>query len=103
MNQPIGLNLTSGWDSIVNDVERHNARCRFEEMLAKRKLHKQINKALLYAMGAALAMVLEFAGLLAPQVAVSAALVLVCMACFTAGRIAGKWMVFYGTEERDTQ
>lgn len=99
MNQPTALNLTGGWDSIVNNVERHNARCRFEAKLAKRKLHKQINKALLYAMGAALAIVLEFTGLLAAWVAVAVALVLLCMTCFTVGRIAGKWMVSYGAEE----
>jgi len=99
MNQPTTLDLTGGWDNIVNNVERHNARCRFERKMAKRKLHKQINKALFYAMGAALAIVLEFTGLLAPWVAVLAALVLLCMACFTVGRIAGKWMVFYGAEE----
>jgi len=99
MKKVIALNLNGGWDSIVNDVERHNARCRFEAKLAKRKLHKQINKALLCAMGAALAMVLEFTGLLAPWVAVAVALVLLCMTCFTAGQIAGKWMVSYGAEE----
>lgn len=102
MAQQATIRLPAEWEGIVNNVERHNARCRFEEKLAKRKLHKQINKALFYAMGAALAMALEFAGLLAPQVAVAAAIVLVCMACFTVGRIAGKWMVFYGAEERDT-
>ncbi len=103
MNQPKTLDLTGGWDKIVNNVERHNARCRFEKKLARRELHKQINKALFYAMGAALAMALESAGLLALWVAVAAALVLLCMACFTVGRIAGKWMVFYGTEERYPQ
>lgn len=103
MNQQKQLDLSGGWENIVNNVERHNARCRFERKMAKRKLHKQINKALCYAMGAALAMVLEFTGLLALWVAVAAALVLLCLACFTVGQIAGKWMVFNGTEERYTQ
>lgn len=96
MNQEETIRLPAEWEGIVNNVERHNARCRFEEKLARRKLHKQINKALLYAMGAAMALVLDFTGLLAAWVAVVAAMVLVCLACFTAGRIAGKWKVYYG-------
>jgi VIT1/CCC1 family predicted Fe2+/Mn2+ transporter len=96
MNQEATIRLPAEWEGIVNNVERHNARCRFEEKLAKRKLHKQINKALLYAMGAALAILLDFTGLLATWVAVAAAIVLVCLACFTAGRIVGKWNVSYG-------
>lgn len=96
MNQENTIRLPAEWEGIVNNVERHNARCRFEAKLAKRKLHKQINKALLYAMGAAVAMALESAGLLAATVAIPAALALVCMACFVAGRIAGYWKVLYG-------
>ena len=103
MDQQATIRLPAEWEGIVNNVERHNARCRFEAKLAKRKIHKQINKALFCAMGAALAMVLEFTGLLAPWVAVTAALVLLCMTCFMAGRIAGKWMVSYGAEERYPQ
>ena len=103
MNQEATIRLPAEWEGIVNNVERHNARCRFEAMLARRKLHKQISKALFYAMGAALAIVLDFTGLLATWVAVSAALALVCMACFVAGKIAGKWMVSYGAEERYPQ
>ena len=96
MEQQATIRLPEEWEGIVNNVERHNARCRFEKKLAKRKLQKKINKALLYAMGAAMAMALEFAGLLALQVAVPAALALVCMSCFTAVRILGKWKVLYG-------
>ena len=99
MEQQATIRLPAEWEGIVNNVERHNARCRFEAKLAKRKLHKQINKALFYAIGAALAIVLDFTGLLATWVAVAAALVLLCMTCFTVGRIAGKWMVSYGAEE----
>jgi VIT1/CCC1 family predicted Fe2+/Mn2+ transporter len=90
------IRLPAEWEGIVNNVERHNARCRFEEKLARRKLHKQINKALFYAMGAALAIVLDFTGLIAPCVAVAVALVLLCMTCFTVGRITGNWKVSYG-------
>ena len=102
MENEATIRLPAEWEGIVNNVERHNARCRFEEKLARRKLHKQIKKALLYAMGAALAMALEFAGMFSFWVAVPAAIVLVCMACFNAGYIVGKWMVDDGTKERYT-
>ena len=84
------LDIPAEWESIVNNVERHNARCQFEKKLEKRKLHKQINKALFYAIGAAFAMALELAGLLALQVAVPAAVLLVCIACFISGGIYQK-------------
>ena len=96
MNQPTALDLTEEWESIVNYAERRNARTQSEEKQTKRKLHKQINRALFYAMGAGLAIMLEHAGLLASWVAVFAALVLVCMTCFTAGKIAGSWEASYG-------
>ena len=102
MENAATIRLPAEWEGIVNNVERHNARCRFEEKLEKRKLHKQIKKALLYAMGAAMAMVLEFTGLLSFWVAVPAALAMVCLACFTAGHIVGKWMVDDDTKERNT-
>lgn len=90
MEQEATIRLPEEWEGIVNNVERHNARCRLDEKRARRKLQKQLNKALCYAMGAAGAIALECAGLLALWVAGLAALILVCMACFTAGRIAGK-------------
>ena len=96
MEQTMKLNLTEEWEDIVNKTERHNARVNFEKYREKRKLHKQINKALCYATGAAGAVMLERTGLLALKVAVPAAMVLVCMACFVAGQVASKWKVYYG-------
>ena len=96
MENEATIRLPAEWEGIVNNVERHNARCRFEEKVAKRKLHKQINKALYFAMGAAAAMALELAGLLAIQVAAPAAVILICAACFVAGQIKGKRKVYYG-------
>jgi len=90
MNEEATIRLPAEWEGIVNNVERHNARRQMEEKRARQKLQKQINKALFYAMGAALAITLECAGLLALWVAVLAAIILVCMACFTAGKIFGK-------------
>lgn len=96
MEQGATIRLPAEWEGIVNNVERHNARCRFEMKLAKRKLQKRINKALFYAIGAAMTVVLECTGLLNLWVAVPTALVLLCMACFMAGRIVGNWKVLYG-------
>jgi len=90
MKEEATIRLPAEWEGIVNNVERHNARRQMEEKRARQKLQKQINKALFYAMGAALAITLECAGLLALWVAVLAAIILVCMACFTAGKIFGK-------------
>lgn len=90
MNEEATIGIPAEWEEIVNNVERHNGFRRAEEKRARRKLQKQINKALFYAMGAALAITLECAGLLALWVAVLAAIILVCMACFTAGKIFGK-------------
>ena len=90
MKEEATIRLPAEWEGIVNNVERHNARRQMEEKRARRKLQKQINKALFYAMGAALAITLECAGLLVLWVAVLAAIILVCMACFTAGKIFGK-------------
>lgn len=90
MNEEATIGIPAEWEGIVNNVERHNARRQMEEKRARRKLQKQINKALFYAMGAALAIALECAGLLVLWVAGLAAMVLVCMACFTAGKIFGK-------------
>lgn len=89
MNQPTTLDLTGGWEGIVNNVERHNARCQFEGKMAEKAIRKRLNKALLYAVCAAVAVLLARKGLLALWVAVLAAQVLLCMACFVAGKVAG--------------
>ena len=44
MNHPTTLDLTGGWENIVNNVERHNARLRFDAYLYQRKLKKKISK-----------------------------------------------------------
>ena len=87
MNQPTALDLTGGWESIVNNVERHNARLRFEAYLYQRKLKKKISKVVNIAIGAILSVALGLTGLMAPWLAGAAAVILVCVACFLAGRI----------------
>lgn len=87
MNQPTALDLTGGWESIVNNVDRHNARLRFDAYLYQRKLHKKISKVVNMALGAIVSVTLGLTGLMAPWLAGGTAVILVCAACFLAGRI----------------
>lgn len=87
MNQPTTSDLAGGWENIVNNVERHNARLHFEAYLYQRKLKKRVSKVAKLALGAILSVGLGTAGLLAPWLAGGAAVILVCAACFLAGRI----------------
>lgn len=87
MNQPKALDLTGGWEQIVNNVERHNARLRFDAYLYQRKLKKKISKVVNIAIGAIISVTLGLTGLIAPWLAGGAAVILVCAACFLAGRI----------------
>lgn len=87
MRNPTLLNLTDEWEEIVNNVERHNARCRFEQIRKQNKLHKMVNKALCYAMVAGLAVILSFTELLSTWVAVGVAIPCLCAACFIGGRV----------------
>ena len=87
MNQPTTLDLTGGWENIVNNVERHNARARFEIRRQQYRRNKLISKILSHVLGAALVMGLDLAGLLSPWVAVPGAVILVCIACFFGGHL----------------
>ena len=87
MNQPTTLDLTGGWEKIVNNTERHNARLRFEANLFRHKQKKKLGKMTELAIGAILSVALGFSGLLSPWIAGGVAVILVCAACFIAGRI----------------
>lgn len=87
MSQPALLEIPNEWEKIVNNVERHNARARFEANLYQRKLKKKIGKVAELALGAILSVGLGAAGLLASWLAGAAAIVLICAACFHGGRI----------------
>ena len=87
MNQPTALDLTGGWESIVNNVERHNAHARFLAKAHKRKLVRSISKMLNYAIGSVLCVVLGASKLLAPWIAGAAGILLLCIACFLCGQI----------------
>lgn len=87
MEQTTTLNLAGGWESIVNNVERHNARTRFEMHRIQHRRKKKLGKIVSFVLGAVLALVLDFAGLLTSWIAVPGAVVLVCIACFLGGRL----------------
>lgn len=87
MNHPTTLDLTGGWENIVNNVERHNARLRFEANLYQHKLKKKISNVVNMALGAIVSVTFGLTGLMAPWLAGGAAVILVCIACFIAGRI----------------
>lgn len=86
MAKPIQLSLDGDWESIVNNVDRHNKRCRRDQAKRESELHKMLNKALCFAMVAALALILNIAELLTIWVAVAVALPCLCAACFIGGR-----------------
>ena len=87
MEQTNSLTLTGGWEDIVNNVERHNARVRFEIRRQQYRRNKRISKILSHVLGAGLIMTLDLTGLLSSWVAVPGAVILVCIACFFGGRL----------------
>lgn len=87
MEQTTELDLTGGWESIVNNVERHNARLRFDAKVYRLGLRKKLGKMTNLALGAILSVVLGFSGLLAPWLAGAIAVTLICCACILGGRI----------------
>lgn len=87
MKQNTPLSLTGDWEAIVNNVERHNARVRFEILRQHNRRNKQINRILDRVLCAGLVIALDIAGLLASWIAVPTAIILICIACFLAGRL----------------
>ena len=73
MSQPTVVEIPNDWGKIVNNVERHNARARFEANLYHRKLKKKVSKVAELGLGAILSVGLGAAGLLAPWLAGAAA------------------------------
>lgn len=85
------LDLTGGWERIVNDVSRHNARVRRDEEQKAQEKVKMIRTIIHLALGAICTVALACADLVAHWVAVPAAVVLVCIACFIGGRLHEKY------------
>lgn len=51
MNHSKVLNLTGDWEDIVNNVDRHNKRCRRDQAKRESELHKMLNKAFVLCYG----------------------------------------------------
>lgn len=81
------LNLNGGWEDIVNNVERHNARVRFDAARKQTRRNKRIGKVVDLALFAVLLMVLGFSGLVANWIAGPVAGLMICAACFFGGRL----------------
>ena len=88
--KPKTLSLDGDWEQIVNNVERHNARGRFEENLLRNKLKKDNNKLISLAFAAILCVVLGVVGFVASWLGGAAAVIFAFAACFRAGRICEK-------------
>lgn len=100
MSQPTVVGIPNEWEKIVNNVERHNARVRFDANLYQRKLKKKVSKVAELGLGAILSVGLGAAGLLAPWLAGAMSIVLVCVACFHGGRL---WEGFRKGESLDAR
>lgn len=87
MNEKNKLNLSDGWEAIVNDADRHNARERRDMQHARRRRSRMIGKCVDLMLGAVACMALSVAELLVGWLAVPAAIVLLCGACVMAGRV----------------
>lgn len=81
------LDLSGGWEDIVNNVERHNARAKWEARRQFRRLNKLKQGIVNLSLGALLAVLLGFTGLMEPWVAGVVAVALVCVASAIAGRL----------------
>lgn len=87
MNKEKELNLTGGWEEIVNDVERHNARVRFDAKVAKRRRNRMIGRSVDFALGTVVCIALGAANLLVDWLAVPGAVVCLCIAAVITGRV----------------
>ena len=83
----VPLDLTDNWEEIVNNVERHNARNRWETVKERRRLRKLRHSAINLSLCAVLAVVLSWAKLLSPWVATATAVLLICIASAMVGRL----------------
>lgn len=83
----VPLDLTGGWEDIVNNVERHNARNRWEQRKTAKQIAKLRQTVTNLSIGAVLAVALAWAKLLAPCLASAIAVVLACGASALTGRL----------------
>ena len=85
------LNTNDGWEQIVNDVERHNAKVRFHAKREENKRNRLIGEAINLLLCALVSTTLGVTGWLVPWVAVVSSALFLCVACFVCGMVVGRY------------
>lgn len=88
MNEPtpVPLNLTDEWEDLVNNSQHRKARKLREAGAKAHQIDELVNKAILFACGAALPVMLNFYGLISAWVASPIALACLLAVSFIVGR-----------------
>ena len=87
------LNLTDGWEDVVNNPDRKKVQAQIAANHAAEKCDRLLNRALITAAVACLFLVLCFLGQMESLIAYPAAAVLTGIACGYCGRV---WEAFRG-------
>lgn len=87
------LNLTDGWEDIINDPSRKNLQAQIAANQSAEKGDRLLNRALIIAAVACLFLALCFLGLMESLIAFPAAVALTGIACGYCGRA---WEAFRG-------
>lgn len=88
--KPTILSLDGEWEQICNNVERHNARVRFEEKLFQKQLKRENERLISLGLGAILAIGLGLVGFVIPWLSAATAALLTVTACVQYGRLYEK-------------
>ena len=88
--KPTILSLDGDWEQICNNVERHNAKVRFEEKLFQKQLKRENDRLIMLSLGAILSIGLGLVGFVVPWFSVATAALLIVTACVQYGRIYEK-------------
>lgn len=87
MNQPKALDLTSGWEDVVNNSRWRKARTQKENERHLHRCRKTIYKVCFCIVASVIAMILELAGLLASWIAAPGTLIPAFIAFFLGGQL----------------
>lgn len=82
----VPLNEDDGWERLVNEVERQNARVRFEQHKEQHRRDKLLHIAGRCAVAAIALMALELCDLLSVWMAIPGSVALLCAGCFFFGQ-----------------
>ena len=87
MKESTTLNLTGGWEQIVNDQERQERIAAFHDKCLQVDVEKLSSKALAFAIGASVACFLGMLDFLVIWLAAPVALAMAGVSCFLFGRV----------------